>query len=122
MLFMDCFHAFESLFQELKPTHICCSFSTRKKKHSDSCTPTLSGAKTAMVDELSSHLIKLGVFLKSAKIPVYSKSGFEADDVIGTIATKTKIDGVVIVTGDRDILKWLMTEKDQAFHASWRTC
>ena len=48
---------------------------------------------------------KARIFLKSVKIPVYSKVGFEADDVIGTIATNSGVDEVVIVTGDRDILQ-----------------
>jgi len=48
--------------------------------------------------------------LKSVNIPVYSKSGYEADDVIGTLATQveqlsdTKFE-TIIVTGDRDILQ-----------------
>ena len=32
-------------------------------------------------------------------IPIYSKSGFEADDAIGTIADQSKMDEVVIITG-----------------------
>ncbi len=63
-------------------------------------------------------------------IPIYDKAGFEADDVIGTLAFQAvsraekrgkktrkgaeKIDEVVIVTGDRDILQ-LVTDKVRVY-------
>mgnify|MGYP001585415530 FL=1 len=60
--------------------------------------------------------------MESVNIPVYSKSGFEADDVIGTIATKVAlnisisqypyISETVIVTGDRDILQLVDDSKN----------
>jgi DNA polymerase-1 len=37
-------------------------------------------------------------------IPIYEVDGFEADDIIGTIAKKADTD-VIIVTGDRDLLQ-----------------
>ena len=60
--------------------------------------------------------------MESVNIPVYSKSGFEADDVIGTIVTryaelkiknlKFKIDEAIVVTGDRDILQLVDDSKN----------
>ena len=47
-----------------------------------------------------------------AGIPIYSKSGFEADDAIGTIADQSKMDEVVIITGDRDILQLVNDKKN----------
>ena len=40
-------------------------------------------------------------------MPVFTKKGYEADDVIGTIAEKAKKDGIdtIIVTGDKDALQ-----------------
>ncbi|MGH7203209.1 MAG: 5'-3' exonuclease, partial [Candidatus Levyibacteriota bacterium] len=46
--------------------------------------------------------------LEKANIPMYGLDGYEADDLIGTIAKKTKDDHdeeVLIVTGDRDLLQ-----------------
>ena len=46
--------------------------------------------------------------LEKAKMPIYELDGYEADDLIGTIAKKTKDDHdeeVLIVTGDRDLLQ-----------------
>ncbi len=45
--------------------------------------------------------------LAALRIPLHGVAGFEADDVIGTLARRAEEDGfaVVIVTGDRDALQ-----------------
>lgn len=58
-----------------------------------------------MADELTSQIQKAKDFLKAANIPIYLKEGYEADDLLGTIAKKAKFDEVVITTGDKDILQ-----------------
>jgi len=85
-----------------------------------------------MADELSSQIGKAKDFLQAAGIPIYLKEGYEADDLLGTIASevtrneienrdrekkqkinsqisnsnlKSRIDEVVIVTGDKDMLQ-----------------
>jgi DNA polymerase-1 len=58
-----------------------------------------------MANELSSQIGKAKDVMEAFKIPIFSKPGFEADDVIGTIASEAKVEEVVIVTGDRDILQ-----------------
>jgi len=91
------------VIQELKPTHIAVCFDEKEKTFRQEALPSYQAQRPPMADELSSQFAKARDFLKAAKIPVYSKSGYEADDVIGTISNK--IDNVVIVTGDRDILQ-----------------
>ena len=58
-----------------------------------------------MADELSSQIQKAKDFLQAANIPIYLKPGYEADDLLGTIAKKGDFDEVVIATGDKDILQ-----------------
>ena len=58
-----------------------------------------------MADELSSQIQKAKDFLEAAGIPIYLKPGYEADDLLGTIAKKGDFDEVVIATGDKDILQ-----------------
>lgn len=64
-----------------------------------------------MHEDLSSQFEKAREFLGAADIPVYSKPGYEADDVIGTIATKAG-ENVVVVTGDRDQLQLVDDKKN----------
>jgi DNA polymerase-1 len=49
-------------------------------------------------------------------VPIYEMSGFEADDIIGTIVTKISDKNIesIIVTGDRDILQ-LVSEKVKVY-------
>lgn len=99
---------------DIKPTHITVTFDEKEKTFRQIELPTYQAQRPPMADELSSQFAKAREFLKVANIPVYSKPGFEADDVIGTIATKSQvntIDEVVIVTGDRDQLQLVNDKK-----------
>ncbi|SDL94308.1 DNA polymerase I [Halarsenatibacter silvermanii] len=57
--------------------------------------------------ELKPQFDKIKKVLELLKIPLYEKKGFEADDLIGTIANKAAGESlkVVIVSGDRDVLQ-----------------
>lgn len=109
-------HGFVSILlnviQNLKPTHITVCFDEKEKTFRQISLPSYQAQRPPMADELSSQFDKVRKFLVAAKIPIYSKPGYEADDVIGTIATKSKMDEVVIITGDRDILQLVDDKKD----------
>lgn len=57
-----------------------------------------------MPEELSTQWPYIREGLESLEIPIYELAGFEADDVIGTLAKKAAKEGqsVLILTGDRD--------------------
>lgn len=92
------------VIQDLKPTHIAVCFDEKEKTFRHIEFPNYQAQRPPTHEDLSSQFIKARDFLKAADIPVYSMPGYEADDVIGTIADKSKED-VVIVTGDRDQLQ-----------------
>jgi DNA polymerase-1 len=95
---------------DLKPTHIAVAFDERAPTFRQKELPSYQAQRPPMVQELAGQFSKARDFLKAAGVPVYSKPGFEADDVIGTIADKAKED-VVIVTGDRDQLQLIDDKK-----------
>lgn len=121
---------------DLKPTHIIVCFDEKAKTFRQKVFKQYQAHRPAMADELSGQFNKAKDFLKSARIPIYSKKGFEADDVIGTIASeaislwstvygkngkknavdssRSIVDSVVIITGDRDILQ-LVNEKVKVY-------
>lgn len=101
-----------NVIQNLKPTHITVCFDEKEKTFRQEALPSYQAQRPPMADELSGQFSKARKFLESAKIPVYSKPGYEADDVIGTIATESKMDEVVIITGDRDILQLVDDKRD----------
>jgi DNA polymerase I len=96
---------------DLKPSHLVVTFDEKAKTFRQKELPTYQAQRPPMVSELSSQFAKAKDFLVAANIPVYSKPGYEADDVIGTIADRAvkgerqEVKEVVIVTGDRDQLQ-----------------
>lgn len=119
-----------NIVDSLKPTHIIFCFDEKERTFRQDLLPTYQSQRPETPSELIPQFQKARDFLKSINIPIYSKSGFEADDVIGTIATKVAQDikkdkslnisisvypyiyETVIVTGDRDILQLVDDEKN----------
>ncbi|MBG0563546.1 DNA polymerase I [Actinoplanes aureus] len=100
-----------NMLRDEKPTHIVVAFdvsrvSFRTEKYADykagrSETPKPFQGQVSLIKEV----------LEALRIPVVEKPGYEADDVIGTLATQAREAGmeVVISTGDRDAFQ-LATE------------
>ncbi|MBI3397320.1 hypothetical protein HY045_02485 [Candidatus Woesebacteria bacterium] len=103
------------VIQDLKPTHLALVFDEKEKTFRQIEYPEYQANRPPMEEDLSSQFDKARKFLDAARIPIYSMPGYEADDVIGTIsAGQTKVDEVIIVTGDRDILQ-LVNNKIKVF-------
>lgn len=95
------------VIKELSPDYIAAAF--------DLAAPTFrhieyDGYKAKRVkapDELYEQIPRTKEVLKAFNIPVFEKEGFEADDIIGTIAKKIGKKGVevLIITGDLDTLQ-----------------
>jgi len=71
--------------------------------------------RRAMPDDLRPQLDKVRDVLEAFSIPIYGVAGFEADDVIGTLAgiAESRGLGVTIVSGDLDCLQ-LVSESIEA--------
>lgn len=76
------------------------------------------GTRAETDEPLVEQLKKAPEILKAFGVPVYSAEGFEADDVIGTIAEIAKKKGidVIIATGDADMFQLVDGEKVQVYH------
>jgi len=102
---------FLRVVQDLKPDAIAVAFDEKEPTFRHKEFKKYQSQRPPTADELSSQFAKARNFFEAVGVPVYSKPGFEADDVIGTIAEsavknkKDGIDEVLIVTGDRDILQ-----------------
>ncbi len=70
--------------------------------------------RESMPDDMHNQLEDIIEGLHAFNIPIYTKAGFEADDVIGTIAEKAKRQDikVMILTGDRDSFQLVDDEND----------
>ena len=108
---------FLRVIQDLKPDSIAVAFDEKEPTFRHKEFKKYQSQRPPTADELSSQFGKARDFFKAARVPIYSMPGFEADDVIGTIASSeqrlaiSKINEVVIITGDRDILQLVNDKK-----------
>ena len=65
------------------------------------------GTREKMPDELRLQIERIKEVIRTLNIPILELEGFEADDVLGTVARQAKPLGVPvhIITGDRDLLQ-----------------
>ena len=98
-----------SVISQFKPDYVVASFDLagptfRHEKFDDYKANRVKGD-----DELYAQIPRVKEVVEAFNIPIYEKAGFEADDIIGTIAklvrdNKEKIE-TIIVTGDMDTLQ-----------------
>lgn len=64
----------------------------------------------AVPDELSHQVEMIAELLDAFGIATAGAEGFEADDVLGTLASAERRDPVIVVSGDRDLLQLVADE------------
>jgi len=69
--------------------------------------PQYKGTRKPMPAELLEQVPLMQKVLSAMQIPILTLEGYEADDILGTMAKKAQQDGfdVTIVSGDRDLLQ-----------------
>lgn len=92
------------LIGDLKPTHIAVAFDRPKPTFRKKLYEGYQAKRPKMDTELSDQIPKVHALIEAFGIPIFEKDGFEADDVIGTLATRSQ-DQVIIVTGDKDLFQ-----------------
>ena len=77
--------------------------------------PEYKGTRKPMPQELKEQIPLLKEMLEKMGIATVSLAGFEADDILGTLAKNGEEKGldVIILSGDRDLLQ-LATKKLQS--------
>ena len=93
------------IVEQLAPTHIAVAFDLSAPTFRQALYIAYQSHRPQTDKDLSNQFKLVQDVTVSASIPVCAVAGFEADDVIGTIAKQTTVDEVIIVTGDRDILQ-----------------
>jgi DNA polymerase I len=93
-----------SLLKEEKPTHVAVAFDVSRKTFRTEIFPEYKANRAKTPDEFRSQMSYLHDLVSGFGITQFSLEGFEADDIIATLATRAASDGfeVLICTGDRD--------------------
>lgn len=86
------------------PTHFAVAFDVSRKTWRSTEFPEYKANRSKTPDEFKGQVELIGELLDAMKVPRFAVDGFEADDVIATLATQAEALGfdVLIVTGDRD--------------------
>lgn len=86
------------------PTHFAVAFDVSRKTWRSQDFPEYKANRSATPDEFKGQVELIGELLDTMNAVRFAVEGFEADDIIATLATQAEAAGfeVLIVTGDRD--------------------
>ena len=93
-----------NVLRDEAPTHLGVAFDVSRRTFRSEIYPEYKANRSSTPDEFRGQLDLVKEVLKALNIAFVEKEGFEADDVIGTLATQAEAQGfdVLICTGDRD--------------------
>ncbi len=95
-----------TVLEKFQPEYIVASFDVAGKNFRHDLFPEYKAKRKETPEDLVPQFDLVRDVVRSLGITIVEKEGFEADDVIGTIATHMDSDvDVVIVTGDKDTLQ-----------------
>jgi DNA polymerase-1 len=99
------------ILDEEKPDYLTIAFDVHQPTFRHEMYAEYKGTRKSMPEELRTQVPLLKEVLKAMKISILEKGGYEADDILGTLAVNAEKDGyqVSLVSGDRDLLQ-LATE------------
>ncbi|MBQ7449186.1 MAG: DNA polymerase I [Paludibacteraceae bacterium] len=91
------------LMKKLQPTHIAVAFDSGKTFRHEAY-PQYKAQREATPEDIRAAVPIIKDILKAMNIKVFTAQGFEADDIIGTLAIKAKQEGfeVFMATPDKD--------------------
>jgi len=95
------------LLKEFDPTQVVIAFDKSRTTFRTALYPEYKGTRDKTPEELISQIPLLKELAQALGIPFLELDDYEADDIIGTLATQAAAQGVetVVVTGDRDALQ-----------------
>ncbi|MGK5627728.1 DNA polymerase I [Streptomyces sp. URMC 123] len=87
-----------------RPTHLAVAFDVSRKTWRSERFTEYKANRSKSPDEFKGQVELIGELLDTMKVTRFAVEGYEADDIIATLATQAEAAGfdVLIVTGDRD--------------------
>ncbi|MCB9182328.1 MAG: DNA polymerase I [Flavobacteriales bacterium] len=92
------------LIKREQPTHIAVVFDTAAPTERHEALLDYKANREEMPDDIRSNIPYIRRIIEALNIPILESDGYEADDVIGTLAKKAEVEGYVtyMVTPDKD--------------------
>jgi DNA polymerase-1 len=96
-----------NLLRDEQPSHIAAAFDVSRQTFRSEKYPEYKAGRSATPDEFRGQIDITKEVLVALGITVLAEPGFEADDILATLATQAEDEGyrVLVVTGDRDSLQ-----------------
>ena len=100
------------LLKDYQPHHVAMVFDVGRVTFRTELYPEYKANRSAMPDDLRQQVGPIRDLVRAFNIPVVELEGYEADDLIGTLASRWEATGgnVVVVTGDKDLMQ-IVTEQ-----------
>ncbi|ALX66959.1 DNA polymerase I [Microbacterium sp. XT11] len=101
-----------NLIKAEKPTHMAIAFDTSRHSFRTDEYPEYKATRSETPQEFKGQIPLLQDCLAAMSIPVLTKEGFEADDILATLSTQGAAQGydVLVVSGDRDTIQLVTDE------------
>jgi DNA polymerase-1 len=93
------------VLKELKPTHLAVAFDRPEPTFRSQLYTPYQAKRPEMESNLAEQIPLLHELLQALRIPHFELGGYEADDLLGSIAAQSQKLDTIIVTGDRDMLQ-----------------
>jgi DNA polymerase-1 len=92
------------LRNDVRPDFLLCAFDVAGPTFRDELYPEYKAHRSPMPDDLQLQISEIHKLLEAMRIPVIGQPGYEADDLIATVATAAERQGfdVFICTSDKD--------------------
>lgn len=95
------------LISQFSPDYMVVAFDTKEPTFRDELYKEYKAHRPEPPDDLVQQFPYFNPILEALNVPILALPGFEADDVIGTVAKKLASDDleVVVVSGDKDLMQ-----------------
>lgn len=112
-----CFGFLKSLMDTLeaeKPDCVAITFDLAAPTFRHEATDTYKAGRPETPEDFTEDVENLKKLLEAFKFPIFCEPGYEADDMIGTLATRAMAAGqkVKILSGDQDLFQLIDTEEN----------
>ncbi|MDC0708297.1 DNA polymerase I [Stigmatella sp. ncwal1] len=93
--------------KDLEPTHIALAFDKDSRVERQKIDPNYKAHREGPPEDLVPQFALIRKVVEALNLPILEVPGWEADDVIGTLAARAKAEGfcVQVVTGDKDFIQ-----------------
>ncbi len=95
------------ILEDLKPEYLAVAFDLKAPTKRHLMYAEYKGTRHAMPEELVAQMPIIKEILNAMNIAIIEKEGYEADDILGTLAKRAEKKGIAttILSGDRDTLQ-----------------